>query len=77
MNFRTEKKPRKPKRRRWGLKIAVTLAVTLAFVILIAFFAGRTIAQKGNDELRLEFYTRLSESPLRGCIRYIFDEDSG
>ena len=76
MNFRTEKKPRKPKRRRWGLKIAVTLAVTLAFVILIAFFAGRTIAQKGNDELRLEFYTRLSESPLRGCIRYIFDEDS-
>lgn len=76
MSLRTEKKQRKPKRHGLWLQIAITVAVTLAFVILAAFFAGRTIAQRGNEELRLDFYTRLSESPLRGLIKYIFNEDS-
>lgn len=76
MNFRTERKPKKPGKRMWGLQIAVTVAITLVFVILIAFFAGRTIASKGNEDLRLEFYLLLKESPFSGCIKYIFDEES-
>lgn len=70
MSLRTEKKTR------WELRIAITVFITLAFVILIAFFAGRTIASKGNEKLRLEFYTLLNDSPFKGCIKYIFDEEN-
>ena len=76
MNSRTERKTKKSRRQLWGLKITVTVAITLVFALLIAFFTGRTIATKGNEDLRLEFYMLLKESPLRGCIDYIFDEDS-
>lgn len=76
MSLRTEKKQRKPKRHGLWVQIAVTVAVTLVFVLIAAFIAGRTIAQNGNEELRLEFYTRLNESPFSGFVKYIFDEDS-
>ncbi len=76
MKFQKEKKPKSVKKPRWGLKIALTVIITLIFVIAGVFFAGRAVASNGNEDLRLEFYTLLSESPFKGLIKYVFDKEN-
>jgi exopolysaccharide biosynthesis protein len=75
MKFQKEKKPKVTKKTRWGLMLALTVIITLIFIIAAVFFAGRAVASKGNEDLRLEFYTLLSESPFKGLIKYVFDDD--